>query len=63
MPRIHHLLLMITSRFPRLIDQIRKSMVARHLKYDGLIRPFGPGVHREVQLELDFRPQLRANTR
>jgi hypothetical protein len=35
----------------------------RALKYDGLVRPFGPGVHREIQLELDLRPRPRAQVR
>jgi hypothetical protein len=52
-----------TARFPRLVDHFRKVLVTRRLRYDGLVRPFGPGVHREVQLELDFRPRPRAQVR
>lgn len=45
------------------IDQIRRVIRPRALKYDGLVRPFGPGVHREIQLELDLRPRPRAQVR
>jgi hypothetical protein len=50
---------MTTTRLPRLVDHLRKVLSRPSLKYDGLVRPFGPGVTREVQLEFDFRPKRR----
>lgn len=54
---------MTATRIPRLIDHLRKAILTRRIRYDGLVRPFGPGVHREVQLELNFKPRPNVQAR